>query len=121
MTRTKEQIKRRNEVGCINLGERADNLGVALATYFEGSWDCPEFEDDDGGWHPWALEKANMALDLIVDEIDSEKERFQEQIHYSAQLQRFVESLIRGNPVPDDVLRDCPNHARLLEERDSDA
>ena len=31
-------------------GENGDNLLIALATYFDGSLDCPD-EDEPGGWH----------------------------------------------------------------------
>lgn len=39
-----------------------------------------------------------------------------DQIDYSANLQKFVECLIRGRNVPEEVLEACPHHAKLLED-----
>lgn len=71
--RSKEQIRKRNNLAGIDIekGGSADNLIIALCCYFEAHIDCPDEDpDEEGGWKPWALQKAYDALDLIVDEIE---------------------------------------------------
>lgn len=44
-----------------------DNVGIALATYFDSHPLKPEGdEQDDSGWHPWVSEQVDAALDNIA-------------------------------------------------------
>lgn len=47
----------------------ADNLICALCAYFDCHMDRPEDDplDDDSGWGEWVTEKADEAIDLIMD------------------------------------------------------
>ena len=74
---TRERIRRRNLVGCLNVEERtsvlgaADDLGIVLACYFEGHVDRPadDPDDDETGFGVWASEKAYAALEMIAAEV----------------------------------------------------
>ncbi len=75
---TRERIRRRNLVGCLNVEERSGlwedsvgNLGVVLASYFERHVDRPVNDptDDETGFGVWALEKAYAALEMIAAEV----------------------------------------------------
>ena len=67
-------VKLRNELGGIQLeeGPNADNLAIALATYFDIHMDRPDPDPDTGdlGWGDWVIEKTNDALDKIVTELN---------------------------------------------------
>lgn len=43
-----------------------DNLGIALTSYFEHRIDCPEQEQDETGWKPWAVERTNDLLNSVA-------------------------------------------------------
>lgn len=61
----------RNELGSVLLEPQGgDNLGIALATYFEKHMDRPRDDpDDENGWSLWVLDKTHAALDLILAEM----------------------------------------------------
>lgn len=44
-----------------------DNVIIALASYFESCYDCPEQEKDEDGWKPWAVSEAKATIYAIVD------------------------------------------------------
>lgn len=59
----------RNKIGGLALEDHplADNFAIALVSYFEEHEECPDEEaDDEVGWKPWAIAKANAALDRLV-------------------------------------------------------
>jgi hypothetical protein len=64
--------KLRNEIGSLPAIEGGcvtdDNIGIALAMYFEALPQCPQNDrNDETGWSQWAMDMANNALDRIVD------------------------------------------------------
>lgn len=69
-------VKFRNEIACLpvlraepddNFG-LDDNLGIALASYFEDRLDCPEDDEiDESGWKNWAIEKTNDVLERVIE------------------------------------------------------
>ena len=69
-------IALRNEILSIQTGGDgcSDNLGIALATYFELLPECPDEEtDDEIGWKPWAVERANVVADRIAALVQAER------------------------------------------------
>ncbi len=46
-----------------------DNLGIALATYFQDHPGCPEDDEMDAecGWGTWVMEKTDDVLDRVVE------------------------------------------------------
>ena len=72
----REIIRRRNIIGGAYLekGSSADNLAIALGTYFSVHMDRPDGDEgteSDDNYHQgdWVLAKINEALDLIAVEI----------------------------------------------------
>lgn len=69
---TKEE--KRNYIGNIFVEDDplTDNLAIVLVSYFEQHINRPENDpiDDQVGWGQWAVEKANEALDMIVQAIE---------------------------------------------------
>ncbi len=62
----------RSRIGGIPVEETpgSDNLGIALAAYFEKHLDRPKDDpDDEHGWGVWVMQKTNAALDLIAAEL----------------------------------------------------
>ena len=65
-------IALRNEIGSLSALEgevvTADNIAIALASYFEQRLDRPEDDEIDSelGWSKWAIEQTDNALDRIV-------------------------------------------------------
>ena len=60
----------KTKIGFISMGEGmwADNLGIALCTYFSDHPERPEDdpEDTDSGWGEWVERKMEETLDKIV-------------------------------------------------------
>lgn len=65
----------RNAVaGCkVEAGSCTDNLSIVLVSYFEDHHECPDEEPDDNGWQPWASEKTDAAIELLLDAVEAEK------------------------------------------------
>jgi hypothetical protein len=67
---TKEEL--RNLIAKINAGDMvpADNVGIALASYFEGHTDRPDDDEiGEDGWSIWAVRQTSYTLDAVVDVI----------------------------------------------------
>ena len=58
----------------------ADNLAIALCSYFDGHMGRPEDDEDDDetGWGPWVIERVNEALEDIAavarDRLEKERD-----------------------------------------------
>jgi hypothetical protein len=46
----------------------ADNLAIALCSYFKGHLDRPEDDehDDENGWSEWTVQQTNSALERLA-------------------------------------------------------
>ena len=73
-----DNVKLRNRIGSVDMavdGETfADNLAIAICTYYDDHPKRPEDdEDDDECWSPWVREQHDKIMDRIVDAATDEK------------------------------------------------
>jgi hypothetical protein len=53
----------------------ADNIAIALVTYFEDDPECPDDRDEETGWSVWAVERTNAALAAVANRVLTEVAR----------------------------------------------
>ena len=64
----------KHTISCTPIEDDApcDNIMIALSSYFEGHYLCPQIKQselDENGWNSWAVEKAERAVALIAEEL----------------------------------------------------
>lgn len=67
-----DKLALRNVLGCVPAGTWqeglfADNVAIALCSYFDSLPMKPQEEECEHGWTPWVIEQTNATLDMLAE------------------------------------------------------